>query len=101
MNVAWPFVAPLNDRESSGLDSPVSTLADVKDVPFRIAGSSGGWHLMFGQWAELGEELLSFNLYICHQCGRVQLFADVEAQKIPTFRLSSDQFCNSCRPGQC
>jgi len=53
----------------------------VLDVPFRIGGSSGGWHLMFGQWAELGEELLSFNLYICHQCGRVQMFADQQTRK--------------------
>ncbi len=53
----------------------------VLDVPFRIGGSSGGWHLMFGQWAELGEQLLSFDLYVCHQCGRVQLFADEQTQK--------------------
>ena len=53
----------------------------VLDVPFRIGGSSGGWHLMFGQWAELGEQLLSFDLYICNQCGRVQLFADDQTRK--------------------
>ncbi len=53
----------------------------VLDVPFRIGGTRGGWKLLFGEWAELGEELLSFDLYVCHQCGRVQLFADDKTRK--------------------
>ncbi len=53
----------------------------VLDVPFRIGGTGGGWKLLFGEWAELGEQLLSFDLYVCHQCGRVQLFADEKTRK--------------------
>ncbi len=48
----------------------------VMDVPFRIGGTSGSWHLLFGDWAELGEGLLSFDVFLCPKCGRVQLFAD-------------------------
>ena len=53
----------------------------IMDVPFRIGGSSGGWKLLFGEWAELGEDMLSFDLYICHQCGRVQFFADKKTRE--------------------
>jgi len=53
----------------------------IMDVPFRIGGSSGGWKLLFGEWAELGEDTLSFNLYVCHQCGRVQFFADQKTRE--------------------
>jgi len=31
--------------------------------------------------AELGEDTLSFNLYVCHQCGRVQFFADQKTRE--------------------
>ncbi len=54
---------------------------EILDVPFRIGGSSGGWHLMFGQWAELSEDLLALNMFICHQCGRVQFYADEKTRK--------------------
>lgn len=46
---------------------------------FRVGGTSGGWKLLFGEWAELGEEMLPFHVYICPKCGKVELFADEEA----------------------
>jgi hypothetical protein len=29
-----------------------------------------------GEWAELGEGLLPLNLYVCPECGRIELYAD-------------------------
>ena len=49
---------------------------DMGDVPFRTGGSRGAWKLVFGEWAELGEDLLNFDVFLCRNCGRVQLFAD-------------------------
>ena len=40
---------------------------------FRIGGSSGGWKLLFGEWAELGEDLLSLEVLACTRCRRVEM----------------------------
>jgi hypothetical protein len=39
---------------------------------FRTGGTSGGWKLLFGEMAELGEEMISFALFACGDCGRVE-----------------------------
>ena len=38
---------------------------------FRVGGSSGGMKLLFGEWAELGEEMVTFDLWGCPQCRTV------------------------------
>jgi hypothetical protein len=40
---------------------------------FRVGGTSGGWKLLFGEMAELGEEMLSLDVLACSQCRRVEL----------------------------
>ena len=40
---------------------------------FRVGGTSGGWKLLFGEMAELGEEMLSLEALACSQCRRVEL----------------------------
>ena len=40
---------------------------------FRVGGTSGGWKMVFGEWAELGEEMLPLDVYACTQCRRVEL----------------------------
>jgi predicted RNA-binding Zn-ribbon protein involved in translation (DUF1610 family) len=50
--------------------------------PFRVGGTSGGWKLLFGELAELGEEMLAFNVYICPSCGRVELFGDEKLNNV-------------------
>ena len=40
---------------------------------FRVGGTSGGWKMLFGEWAELGEGMLSFEVLACPQCRRVEL----------------------------
>ena len=40
---------------------------------FRVGGSSGGWKLLFGELAELGEEMLLLEVLACSNCRRVEL----------------------------
>ena len=40
---------------------------------FRVGGTSGGWKLLFGEWAELGEGMLDLEVWACRACGRVEL----------------------------
>lgn len=39
---------------------------------FRIGGSSGGWKLLLGEWAELGENMLPLEAFVCEQCRKVE-----------------------------
>ena len=39
---------------------------------FRVGGTSGGWKLLFGEWAELGEEMLPLEAFACSTCHRVE-----------------------------
>ena len=40
---------------------------------FRTGGTSGGWKLVFGEWAELGEQMLTLEVLVCPRCRRVEL----------------------------
>jgi hypothetical protein len=40
---------------------------------FRMGGTSGGWKLFLGEWAELGEEMVGFEVLACKGCGKVEL----------------------------
>ncbi len=42
---------------------------------FRTGGTSGGWKLLFGEWAEIGEGMFPLLVYVCPQCGKVELYA--------------------------
>lgn len=38
---------------------------------FRVGGTTGGWKLLFGEWAELGEGMLKLEVLACAACHRV------------------------------
>jgi hypothetical protein len=40
---------------------------------FRVGGTSGGWKMLFGEFAELGEDMLSMEVLACGACGRIEL----------------------------
>ena len=40
---------------------------------FRVGGTKGGWKLLFGEWAELNEDMVSFEIFVCGDCRRVEL----------------------------
>jgi hypothetical protein len=39
---------------------------------FRVGGTTGGWKLLFGEWAELGEGMLRLEVLACASCGKVE-----------------------------
>ena len=40
---------------------------------FRVGGSGGGWKLVFGELAELGEGMMRLELWACPTCRRLEL----------------------------
>ena len=40
---------------------------------FRVGGTSGGWKLLVGEWAELGEQMLKLETLACGTCGKIEL----------------------------
>jgi hypothetical protein len=40
---------------------------------FRTGGTRGGWKLLFGEWAELGEDMVELEVLACKGCGKVEL----------------------------
>jgi hypothetical protein len=40
---------------------------------FRTGGTTGGWKLVFGEFAELGENMLSLEVFACPNCRKVEL----------------------------
>ena len=40
---------------------------------FRVGGTTGGWKLLFGEWAEVGEDMLQFEVLACTACRRAEL----------------------------
>lgn len=67
----------------------------AQKVPFRIKGTPGMWKLLFGEWAELGEEMLSLNVYVCPKCGEVRLFADEKSMQ-SLLRITPKAFLKKC-----
>jgi hypothetical protein len=40
---------------------------------FRIGGTTGGWKLLFGEFAEVGEGMLPLEVLVCTNCGYTEL----------------------------
>lgn len=47
-------------------------LRDLGSAEFRIGGTKGGWKLFFGEWAELGEDMVELDLLVCPTCRHVE-----------------------------
>ena len=63
----------------SSCKSPMQSLGKL---PIRVGGTSGGWHLLFGEWADASEGVLPLDVYRCPSCKRVDFF-DLE-EKLST-----------------
>jgi predicted RNA-binding Zn-ribbon protein involved in translation (DUF1610 family) len=50
---------------------------------------------LFRELAELGEELLSFDLYICPKCGEVRFFANEKSMQY-LLKLTPKEFLKKC-----
>ncbi len=53
----------------------------VYTAKFRVGGTSGGMKLLFGEWAELGEEMIPMYVFVCPRCGKVELYATEELRQ--------------------
>jgi len=47
----------------------------VYTANFRTGGTSGGMKLLFGEWAELGESMIPMYVFVCPNCGKIELYA--------------------------
>jgi predicted RNA-binding Zn-ribbon protein involved in translation (DUF1610 family) len=61
-------------------------------IPFRIKGTPGLYKLFIGEWGELGEEMLNFNVYVCPSCGEIRLSVDEKTKR----RLLGTSFLKKC-----
>ena len=52
-----------------------ATLAPMGVDEFRVGGTTGGWKLLFGEWAELGEQMLPLELLACGGCRHIEIRA--------------------------
>jgi hypothetical protein len=43
-------------------------------VPVRVGGRGGGWHLLLGEWADVGEKVWPLDVYRCATCKRLEFF---------------------------
>ena len=49
-----------------------ATLQSMGVEQFRVGGTSGGWKLLFGEWAELGEDMIKLEVRACPTCAHVE-----------------------------
>ena len=56
----------------------------VYTAEFRVGGTSGGAKLILGEWAELGESMIPMYVFVCPNCGKIELYAteDLRQQAI-------------------
>jgi len=45
----------------------------------RVGGTSGGWKLLAGEWAELGEDMVTVEFLACSSCRKVELRLPAES----------------------
>jgi predicted RNA-binding Zn-ribbon protein involved in translation (DUF1610 family) len=64
-----------NTRKCSACGQNAKYLYTAK---FRIGGTSGGMKLLFGEWAELGEDMVPMYVFVCPNCGKIELYATEE-----------------------
>ncbi len=50
-----------------------TTMTNTGVHRFRTEGTSGGMKLFFGEWAELGEQMIPMESLVCATCRRVEL----------------------------
>jgi hypothetical protein len=49
-------------------------LQSIGQLPVRIGGTSGPWHMLFGEWADMTEGIRPLDAYRCPQCGRLDFY---------------------------
>jgi hypothetical protein len=58
------------------MDCPVckTAMQSLGQVPIRVGGTSGGWHLLLGELADVSEGVFPLDVFRCSQCRRVEFY---------------------------
>ena len=51
-----------------------SEMDSLGQLPIRVGGTTGGWHLLLGNFADMRESILPLDVYRCATCKRVEFF---------------------------
>jgi len=51
-----------------------SEMESLGQLPIRVGGTTGGWHLLLGNWADMRESILPLDVFRCGTCKRVEFF---------------------------
>jgi hypothetical protein len=49
-------------------------MVSLGQIPICTGGTSGGWHLVLGEWADMTESVFPLDVYRCARCKRVEFF---------------------------
>jgi hypothetical protein len=49
-------------------------MTSLGQAPVRVGGTSGGWHFLMGELADVGEKIWPLDVYRCSSCKRVEFF---------------------------
>lgn len=49
-------------------------MQSLGQIPIRVGGTSGGWHLLLGEWADMTEGVLPLDVFRCDRCRRVEMY---------------------------
>lgn len=78
-----------------------SRMVNIGAVGFRIGGTSGGWKLLIGEWAELGEDKIPMNIFVCEKCDKIEFYANEKTKEIfrigPWSRESDDKLIKASK----
>ncbi|HZF09141.1 MAG TPA: nucleotide-binding protein [Thermoanaerobaculia bacterium] len=58
------------------MDCPVCKIEmqSLGQVPIRVGGTTGGWHLLLGELADVSEGVFPLDVFRCSQCRRVEFY---------------------------
>ena len=51
-----------------------SEMDSLGQLPIRVGGTTGGWHLLLGNWADMHESIMPLDVFRCGSCKRVEFF---------------------------
>lgn len=51
-----------------------SEMQSLGQLPIRVGGTTGGWHILFGELADVSESVMPLDVYRCAACKRVEFF---------------------------
>jgi uncharacterized C2H2 Zn-finger protein len=74
MNESTPIQVATDVDRSNWLDCLRcgSVVREEGPIDLRVGGHSGGWSVLFGNIADLGEQLMKLLVFSCPKCGHVE-----------------------------